>query len=211
MDYQLRYRCIDFSPELLKDPKDLNEEEIQEWLETLREMDPGVVGPLKTPTQHPNGPPIIAERFSYGDPNEPLISWQHFAVSESGTKCLLSWRPQHVDRSLVWLEEVPPEPKEHHPPQENIDKGYECRNCKHFSHEQGQEWLHQVTHRFDGAQDQMYRDVMRLTTDKFDVEIPDHDKDFGRCKQRKSLVMVDYPGCEHYTPKKTWKAAPDAS
>ena len=207
MDYLVRYRCIKYSAELLKDPKYMTAKQIEEWLESLRNMDMGVSGPVKVPNQHPNGPPIVAERFSYGDPAEPLISWQHYAVDVDDNKHQLSWKPQKVDNCIVWLEEVAPQPKEHHPPQENIDNGYECRNCKYFSLEQGQEWLNTVTHRFDGAQDCMYRDILKMTTRKFDVEVPDNDKVFGACLKRSSLVMIDYPGCDKYSPKKQWKAS----
>lgn len=205
VNYLVRYRCVKFTEDLYRDPAKLTADQIQEWLSDLRDLDPGVEGPIKSPTQHPDGPPIVAKLFSYGDPDNPLVAWQHFSVAQDDSEHLLTWKPQRVDDHIVWLEEVPPLPIQHLPPQKNIDEGYECHNCRHFSHEQGQEWLNEITHRFDKADDRMWRDVLKMTTSKFDVEIPDSDKNFGACLKNKRLVQADFPGCEHYTPKKQWK------
>lgn len=154
-----------------------------------------------------DGAPQIVERsFASREAGVRYVAWNVYAVS-GDSEILLSTKMQNIGGGVMWLE-----PIRHAntdiakvvPPQENIDRGYKCDDCRRFNLKMGQDWLNQETHRFDKASSAMWADVLELLEQGLDVEAPRDNRDFGLCLEDSKLVLRDYPGCSQYKPKTTW-------
>ena len=181
-------------------------------LETLREK-LSVVAQKATGTIHElpqidGAPKVIEKPWATVEAGQRYVAWNLFAVDPiSGHEVQLSKRLENVGGGVMWLESIRSNRGmvQNSPPLENIQKGYRCETCRRFSYEQGQKWLNQETHRFESANAQMWRDVVELTAETYDIEVPNSLSDFGACLEDSKLVAKSYPGCNKYKARIAWR------
>lgn len=146
-------------------------------------------------------PQVIERPWTVTEAGSRYVAWNVFAADSQGEEHFLSRKLLNIDGGVMWLEPIRSERaiKRVTPPQANIEAGVRCEDCRRFSHEQGQEWLNQVTHKHENGDDRMWRDVVQLIAEHQNVEAPNNLADFGACLEDQKLVLRDYPGCAKYS------------
>lgn len=173
--------------------------------EELRESAQTATGTIHDLPQVEGAPRLIEKPWTTTEAGQRYVAWNVFAVDPiDGREVQLSKRLENIGDGVMWLEQIRSEREitRKAPPQENVDQGFKCEDCRRFSHEQGQAWLNQETHRFDKASSQMWRDVVQLVSENNDVEVPNSLEEFGACLEESKLVPRDYPGCSKYSPRR---------
>lgn len=180
------------------------------WIDQVKAQ-PFIEGGITEPPTEPTWPAIVVERFTYGPKAEPWIAWKHYVKDEaSGELVLLSAKPRVIQFGgepwVVYLEHFAVAAQHEDPPKENIEKGWCCEMCKRFSLRQGQDWLMQNSHRFDGAEKaQMWVDVTAMITQGApEIEVPDSLQTFGLCLTKQRLVHTYFPGCAEFKQVAKW-------
>jgi hypothetical protein len=175
---------------------------VENLREALRLDAQSATGAIHDLPQVEGAPQLIEKPWTSTEADSRYVAWNVFAVDSQGVEHQLSKRLLNIDGGVMWLEPIRAASVARiTPPEENIAAGVRCEDCRRFSLQQGQEWLNQTTHRFEGAQSAMWRDVVALVAEHQDVEAPNSLEDFGACLEDSKLVLRDHPGCTKYSPR----------
>lgn len=126
-------------------------------------------------------------------------------VHLTSTPALVPYPELERAEGIMWLEKLPAKLAEHDPPQENVEKGYQCQTCRRFDYQAGQDWLSRETHQFQEGPEAMNRDIVRLAAEGTSNATMPKLEDMGYCANRKAMVPKTFPGCAEYVEKKSWQ------